>query len=429
MKLEKLNINKNKRIIISLVIFIVLIVTITLLTTRSKYRVTQSLELAKGTVNYTIPDFNLIDVYVEENGAYKGTDTIPQSGYTLNEEKSYCAINGEKDTTITIEYSDGNLNVNGLSKKGTKCYVYFDKMPYTCKGVACEAIMANMNAWKTRSSFDSVVTDTTTGVIYKSLDENQYDDNGEVYYFAGNPSDNWVKFGGFYWRIIRINGDGTIRMIYQGTAANITGNETQIGTSVFNTNDDDNMYVGYQYTGGKAHGTGTDSTVKEVLDNWYNNNLKDYGKYIATGGGASFCNDRTPYSGSGIGITETNYVTYNRLVTNKIPTFKCTDTEDRFAISVGLITADDVSYAGGVFNTNNSGYYLYTGEYYWTMSPYYFDPSYIYPVRVFLMWSDGYLVAGNVNANGFSGVRPVINLKADITFTGSGTSSDPYVVS
>ena len=297
------------------------------------------------------------------------------------------------------------------------------------KNALKDVILANSPTITTRTDFSTTVENTNTGTLYTAAD-----DYGTSYYYAGNPTDNWVKFGGFYWRIIRLNGDGTIRMIYQGTAANTTGTGTQIGKRAFNTNYNDNMYVGYQYTSGQVHGTGTASAAKTTLETWYNNNLQNYSSYIATGGGASFCNDRQPSTNSqsingngGIGTTQTYYAAYVRLVQNKTPTLKCTDSGDRFATSVGLITADEVAYAGGVFYTNNSGYYLYTGNYYWTMSP-------------SILGNTGYAYVYYVNSNGSSdwddavysefGVRPVINLKADTTFSsGSGTSSNPYIVS
>ena len=91
---------------------------------------------------------------------------------------------------------------------------------------------------------------------------------------------------------------------------------------------------------------------------------------------------------------------------------------------IGLITADEVVFAGGYEGSNNYGYWLYTGTYYWTMSPYYFSGAYAY---VFYVDSSGGLSSSSVS--GSDGVRPVINLKADVNFTGSGTTSSPYTVS
>ncbi len=289
------------------------------------------------------------------------------------------------------------------------------------KNTAKDIILANSPTITTRTDFSTTFTSITTGTLYTAAD-----DYGTSYYYAGNPTDNWVKFGGFYWRIIRLNGDGTIRMIYQGIAANTTGTGTQIGTSAFNSFRNDNMYVGYMYTSGQVHGNGTNSTIKELLDDWYSSNLSSYASKIATGGGASFCNDRTPSSGTGLGKTYTGYAAYNRLDTNKAPSLKCTDSGDRFATSIGLITADEVAYAGGVFDQKNRYNYLYTAQSYWTMSPYSFISE--GHAIAFIVSSEGRFSL--VYMSGTLGVRPVINLKADTTFAdgGNGTSSNPYIV-
>ena len=118
-----------------------------------------------------------------------------------------------------------------------------------------------------------------------------------------------------------------------------------------------------------------------------------------------------------------NYKAYERLDTNKSPSLDCSRSSDILNIPVGLITADEVAYAGGVYGSSNSSYYLYTDQNYWTLSPYYFNG---YNAFVFRVNSSGYLTSYFVD--GTSGVRPAINLRADTTFTGTGTSDDPYTV-
>ena len=230
MKFEVLKRSYLKRNLIIGIIIVGIISAIVLNFTKAKYRTTQSIPLVSGTINYTKPDLNVVAMYQEnENGEYESINKVPTSGYALNEEESYCEVNGIKDSSITMNYNNNVVNI-GIKEKGTKCYLYFDKQ----SGVK-DIILSNYDTILTRENFDSTITNTTTGTIYKSKDSSQYDDYGEVYYFAGNPTDNWVKFAGFYWRIIRINGDGSIRMIYQGTSANMTGAETQIGTSAYNS--------------------------------------------------------------------------------------------------------------------------------------------------------------------------------------------------
>ena len=313
---------------------------------------------------------------------------------------------------------------------------------------AGDVILAHYQTVLTRTSFSSTVTNTTTGTIYKSANESQYDDFGEVYYFAGKPTDNWFYFGGYYWRIVRINGDGSIRLIYNGTSTNQTGDSTMINTSqAFNSSYNNNMYVGYMYQSGQPHGLTTNSSIKTTLDSWYLSNLADEAEYLD--GNAGFCGDRTPYSGSGTGTSSTDYAAYNRLVNSKNPSFKCTyedasgvkqdlyttpgsskgngalkvSSSDNRATPIGLITADEVAYAGGVVGSINTSYYLYTGQHYWTMSP----SNYVDWATVFIVYSNGILNSDIVNWT-VPGVRPVINLKSAIAITGSGTTSDPFKV-
>ncbi len=425
-----------KRKIIIGVIVVLIISAIILNFTRAKYRVTQSILLVNGTINYSLADLNAVAIYINGDSGYTKSDTIPESGHVLNESESYCTIDGEEDTSISLSYDTAtkSLSVTPMTTKGTKCYLYFDE-----KGITnIQELIASKNL-ATRTDFSTTLTEDTTGTIY-------YEDTskGRTYYFAGNPTDNWVKFANKYWRIIRINEDGSLRLIYQGTSANTTGTGTQTETSTFSINSstyNNNAYVGYMYTLGSLRGTTTDSGIKKKLDTWYQNNLSSYADKID--GNAGFCGDRTPSTSSsstnnqgGTGTTTTYYGAYIRLVTNKQPTFECPDgdlyttkgSEDgnkALTYPIGLITADEVAYAGGVYGQTNESYYLYTNSNYWTISPYYFNGSY---AGVFIVYSTGQLF--NTNVFSTRGVRPVINMKSNIQFSeGNGTSETPLVVS
>ena len=305
----------------------------------------------------------------------------------------------------------------------------------TEKPSAKDTILANYPTIKTRTlplTTSTIITDTTTGVIYKAED-----DWGDTYYFAGNPSDNWLKFAGFYWRIIRINGDGSIRMIYQGASANTTGTGTQIQTSAFNSSYNSSEYVGYMYTTNQQHGNTTNSTIKGILDTWYSNNLKSYADKISTEAG--FCGDREMASGSSWSSTPSStiyYAGYGRLAQssgNVNPTFKCSNSSDLYTTSssskgnkalsnpIGLITADEVTMAGLPWSGSTTSNYLYTNQSYWTMSP-----CAATAAVVFFVTSTSFHGYNGVDRT--YGVRPVINLASDVTLSGTGTVSDPYVV-
>ena len=435
---ETIKSHKNRLYFLcGIVCVVVLLVVFVVTRSHAKYRTTESIPLINGTINYTPYDLKMVAMYQEENGDYKSIDTVPTSGYTLNEEKSYCEVNDTKDESISMEYKDGKVYI-GVSKKGTKCYLYFDQEP-----TAKDTILANNSVNSGTPNFSQVAT--TNEGVYKTQD-----DWGDSYYFRGAVDNNWVKFAGFYWRIIRINGDGSIRLIYNGTSTATTGTSTQIQTSTFNSSYNDNAHVGYMYgsTGANSyaatHANTNSSTIKGVLDNWYQTNItnKGYGNKVSTEAG--FCGDREPSTststsnGSGGTGTTTTYYGGNIRLTNstKSPILKCKNSSDLYTVSgsskgnkalsnpVGLITADEVAMAGGVWETTNQSYYLYTGQNYWPMSPSNFFGGF---ARMLYVSSDGTLSV--VGVNYARGVRPVINLRSDITIlSGDGTSSNPYVV-
>lgn len=238
------------------------------------------------------------------------------------------------------------------------------------------------------------------------------DDYCKSYYYRGQ-ADNWVSFAGFYWRIIRINGDGSIRLIYSGTKTNNTAAGTTIGSSPYNT-----VYNAEKYGDYKI------SKIKPVVDNWYRANIlgKAFENKIADPG---FCNDMTKTS-------TTDFGAYDRLENKKMPSFKCPNksrdllskSNNKLTYPVGLLVWDEASFAGGARHTPNSNYYIYTGRSYWTMTPAYLFPS---DLRTAYIYRDG-RPSRNETYESID-VRPVINLKSEVAITsGDGTLASPYII-
>ena len=370
-----------------------------------------------------------------------------------------------------------------------------------------------------------------------TTDEGLYmaeDDEGESYYYRGAVKNNYVSFAGFIWRIIRRNGDGSVRMIYSGKKTSDTDEDVTIGNSQFNSKFLDPTYVGYKYnedfslhennvitgynwftnTQKYNFGTGytfdestkkftltgdikqltwsdnhdeivnnqlysclntscdvvykvtgyrddttmvvqpisyssnsllsaqtntTDSTIKTKLDNWYKTNMISYTSKLAD---ETFCSDRSINYGSGYLTTPTTiYGAFNRLQDNKKPSLKCSQDNDKSKMSnesakldypVGLILADEVALAGGRAYYNggyspNSNYYLYNGKYYWTLSPSYFASDFSH-ANVWLVMPSGSLNPWYSVTFSY-GVRPVINLRADVQIAkGDGSPLNPFVI-
>ena len=290
--------------------------------------------------------------------------------------------------------------------------------------------------------------DGTKGLYYTNKNT---EDNKTTYYFRGAVENNYVEFAGFYWRIIRINEDGSIRLIYQGETSNATGVDATIEDVKFSDNIHDNANVGYMYgTVGsnnysETHANINDSTIKQAIDDWYEENLlQKYSIYLADAG---FCGDRSvaPEAGLwnsndtalGYGTKITYYGASKRFEFAATPQFTCPQRNDLYTVNnskgnqalnypIGLITADEITYAGGSYDISNNTYYLYIGVSYWSMSPWFCLPYYSNEV---ILGSSGSLFDTSITSS--IGLRPVVNLKSTIEIIegGNGTQSNPYVIS
>ncbi len=389
-----------------------------------------SKEIGSNTVTVTISDTNKID---------STSKTTTEGG------KVMFYLTGKPDSITGGEYtlSDGKLIVNNIISN--------INLNITMSKTLYDKLLIDNSTIKTRTDFDTTFTETNTGTLYKATESIAGNTPKDVYYFAGDAKNNWVKFGGFYWRIIRTNYDGSIRLLYSGTSPDTTSG--YIWTSAFNSPYNDPMHVGYMYgtTGSLDNNrlNTNNSAIKTYIDNWYKNNLSSYSKYISTE--AVYCNDRELASGStyNTGKTTFYYASYGRLSTNKTPTYNCTNNKDAFSgnngeakltYPIGLMTADELAYAGGKYATMLSSpyawYYLnsvgesITGStYWWSLSPGYWDGSYSYVWVVRGSSHQGHINYQNVNYASV-GVRPAISLKTCTLWTsGNGAPETPYEIS
>ena len=287
-----------------------------------------------------------IAFYVQtEEGSkeYNNLDTIPSKddGYVFKE--AVCS----DSSTVTFNSSSWSLKIGNMEDGRVRCRLYFD----IDTAIAREYILAQNTVNEGTPDFSTTAT-TNEGIFMAE------DDYGTSYYYRGDVDDNYFYFAGYYWRIIRINGDGTIRLIYQGTSADATGSNANALSSAWSSSINDNAYIGYMYgnpgssTYEETHANINDSTIKTSIDNWYQNNLINYEEYIADSG---FCGDRELSSGTGIGSSQTTYLSNTRL-SNYEPTFKCSNENDLYTLAnatngnkaltypIGLITADEIAY-------------------------------------------------------------------------------------
>ncbi len=396
-------------------------------------------------------------LYIEDENSETGyikseTTQFPTEGYILNIEKSTCTNGGE----LSQDLSTKKISLSVEHK--SNCSLYFDKDLSSSEKTLTKL---GKTAKEGTPAFGSTATtDETADGLYA-----MEDDYGTSYYYRGATGDNYVKFAGYFWRIIRINGDGSLRIIYDGTSAHGNGanstNRLALQSIAWNTNYNDAKYVGYMYGGTngssssskeEAQTNETNTNVKTQIENWYKTNIADkgYDGYVSDN---IFCNDRTipgktetgwsNDTGLGYGAKATAYGATARsnvwnTDANKVqPKFTCAQKNDAFTKEdiekgngkleqkVGMITADEVVAAGsGKYGTSNSSYYLFKGPWYWSLSPYYMSAS--GNADVFIVNSYGHL--GYTHVGGAGSIAPVISLSAEYvsTMSGNGTMGNPF---
>ena len=401
----------------------------------------------KTEYKYNIVIKDLLNTFVTEgylqykitstNDGYNMTEfkDIPKSSIATDTILAYSVVipNGVTQSyTIEFKYAnDENVDQSDDMGKQLSGTLFITEGTEDPNKTLYNQLLVDKSTVLTRTNFSKVLTDNNTNTLYTSTE-----DSKTVYYFAGNATDNWVKFGknasnqDLYWRIIRTNADGSIRLLYHGTKTDDTA--AYIGTSKFNEYYNDSKYVGYMY-----YSNGTNSTIKDTIDTWYKNNLTNYTKYLSTT--AVYCNDRSTSD-------NTNFGARTRLIANKTPSYDCTATEDKFTADtstgngkltypIALMTADEVSFAGGLYENNAQTWYYYnsangssTGDtWWWLLSPNSWDGSYAYVFYVYGSSNPGSLDYYRVND--INGVRPAVSLKSCVkTSGGDGSASTPYTI-
>ena len=489
----------------------------------------------KNSIYYYDPSDENIKV-----GYTSDSPTIPTTtGVSVEKDKSLTykiGILNSKDKEIRIGSSMGLESANLSLPSGTKAIVNTEDTYCKDKGfttlTACMLVMNSHETSVETAKTNIAAKGTPDFSKTATTDEGLFtadDDDGASYYYRGAVNNNYVSLAGFIWRIIRQNGDGSIRLIYSGKTTSDTGTAVTIGNSQYNEKYWDPTYVGYMYnddfelhedngttsykwfTNTQKYNFGTgysfdestkkftltgniqqltwkdnhdeivknnlysclntscdvvykvtgysddttiivqpisysskslvaaqsnnkDSNIKILIDNWYKSNMINYESYLAD---TVFCNDRSISSGTGYKLDQyTYYTTWNRNLDKRTPSLKCVQDNDKLKVSntnakldypVALITADEVVLAGGVIDTPNSNYYLYNGQYQWTISPSYFDANHFH-AYVWLIVLSGDLNPWRHVANSV-GIRPVINLRSDVQITkGDGTALNPYVI-
>ena len=420
--------------------------------------------LKEGTTNYILSKY--MKANISTKGSTDGTSLIigtqntkvldnKHNGYIVKEVGLNSKESKEFDLRLWIDYDTTKEQAAGMTYLSQVVIVTEPGKP-----TFAETILAN-NEVKAPITTPGAAISTASEALLASAE----DDYGTSYYFRGAVTNNYVEFANKCWRIVRVGGDGSVKLILHNDnkagvanpcdAANNSASAAfarYSGTtyeSTFNTNYNDNAYVGFKFgtvgssTYEATHANTNNSTILTNLETWYTNNLKAYESVIDDN---VWCNDKTnvtdttfnPYgysnvNGLGYGTNRTYYGATQRLVSKSNsaggtgPSLKCTGELSKITSKVGLITADELAFAGYAWNIGNTTTYLQenaTDTYWWSLSPYNFYDGFAFVWRV--VGSSGNFVNNGVSFAG--GVRPSISLKSTTNVTGEGTSSSPFII-
>jgi len=399
------------------------------------------------------------------------------------------------DKQIVVKKTDESIDIKvklGLSSIDTMNLLkWYDRCNAESDDIKCKIIADNTSYADNVSStyvtgvsginFANISSDTNGKGLYYTVDPSKTENGERVYYFRGAVENNYIVLRNTCYRIVRTNEDGSVKLryggAYEGGECPQTGQNVSITSSVFNYMPYDNAYLGYMYGTAESssysltHQNVTSSTIKTVLDAWYNAGttsnqecyngssidcdfstsiIKFFSSIIAD---TPYCNDRsigaggtidgTTFTELGYGTNSTMYGAGRRFTTNgptgttfgntyANPTYKCAQNSDKFTVSssigngaltnsVGLLTVDEANYAGIILGTENYSNYLNTGEIYWLMSPIqYSEGGYVYTI-----YPDG----SGMPDQSFNiyAVLPAISLKSITLMRGNGTYDNPYI--
>ena len=410
----------------------------------------------------------------KEVSAHTKDDAESQSASVSSEEQSYYITYGTGWTANGTKFNLTGAAVTSDTYAKSYSSLVGKYLPY---GSLYYAGSSTAGTMKTTTNLDSVyyvVSATQDSFTYKQITSSKNtteaelastsDDYGTSYYFRGAVKNNYVQFANKCWRIVRIVGDGSVKLVLHNdnttkvanpcSSANNSTNAAfarYSGTtykSAFNTNNNDNAYVGFMYGAAGASnyaGTHVNTNKSDILKNlekWYTKNLTSYESKLAD---TIWCNDKSTVSGGfGYGTNATGYAASNRLNSTKQPTLKCpndnnggklskftdddtTNGNGNLSYKIGLLTADEIVFSGSTYGYFNLSTYLQenTGtNYWWSLSPGGFNGFNAY---VWLVGS-GYLYNGLLDVRNDFGVRPAISLVSSTNVTGEGTSENPYKV-
>jgi len=376
---------------------------------------------AKYKLYYTISETNDgVTVGVTNTSLNLESSTLNSVGNNNSKKTIRIGINNTStsDVTVTLGVQSGFIRNEIVLNSDRNQLGSIEEVIEPCEvgnenTLACKILGSNYaNVITTKPTYSSTSTDR--GLYVQQGDATKSINGVPTYYFRGSTSNdsynmnNYVSFGTYktvdggntvdepiIWRVVRINEDRTIKLITENPISDyVIWNSLNTSNYVNNNN--------------------TDSEVKSGVESWYNSNIGNNAEIDNKVVTSTFCNDIDTNIGE-------------RLLNNTpTPTFVCSENSIMVNKKVGLITADELVYAGGYMSTvQDNTTYLNNGVDFWTMTAQ-------SNTSIFRFHSgDSNLIDyQTANANNMGKIRAVINLKSDVNVSdGDGlTKSTAYII-
>ena len=387
----------------------------------------------------------------------------------LDTTKRYNLLSSTCTNNETVTYNSIIRSITVTpSDEQTKCQLYFEEKS---NSTLTEKMLEDNTAISDASINFATISSVSNGQgLYYTSDLDKTEGGERVYYYRGAVTNNYVQFAGFCWKIVRTNEDGSVKLMYwgpkNGTTCSTTAlAPTSLAIKAYNTEHVNTSHIGYMYGSSctdysSCNSNVVSSTIKGLIDEWYNTNIAN--EYRTKISNTIYCNDRTLgnagsvngvlFVATGEPLNNAIYSATRRIATGgsngtsftayaASPQYDCpNDARDAFTLKVasggtegygnnkldypvGLLTADEISYAGAAYGLTNNTFFLNTGGTYWTMSPFYAGPGY---TIIFVVTASTFTNEfGDRSLNAF----PVISLNfSALVSSGDGHATTPYVI-
>ena len=404
MEFETLKQSHLKRNIIIGVVAVLIISAVVLNFTRAKYRVTQSIPLVNGTINYSLADLNIVALYID---GVASEELDSSKNYTLDTDQSTCTYkDGSTIQNLTLNYDSDTktFTIAPYTTKGTKCTLYFEESKVTPATDVIE---------------DAYTNNTTTLA---------YDEANNLRYIGADPN-NYVLFNDELWRIIGVfsedthgaSGQKLTKIIRNDSIGNIAWDSA-------NTNDWSTASLQTTLNGDYLNGSGSYASTGIKSDTARN--------MIETvtwklGGTASYTSSSNGLASHFYGYERGTTVYSGRPTTWSGKVALMYPSDYGYATSGGSTTNRDACLAKELYNWDSSSFsdcknndWLYdSSTYQWTLTPNTSNSGGVFDVN-----GTG-SVNHSFNALSSDGIRPSVYLTSNVKISGGdGTSNSPYTL-